>query len=122
MIVGPMRQRKADQATGNQARREVMMSTTRRLILRRYRTQTIEFGPRSLEAIYRGEMTNYSMRGMRFASPVAMPQGERIWIRSASGQKPLDSDLPGAKINAVVCWCRAEPKADAPVFSIGVNF
>lgn len=95
---------------------------TRRLTLRRYQTYAVEFGPRALKARYEGEIDNYSVRGMQFTSPVPMDRGDRIWIRAVNGQKPFAKSLSGSKIDAVVCWCHAEPKSLSPIFTIGVNF
>jgi|GEM_PF-3367077 len=99
-----------------------MPPKTRRLTLRRYQTYAIEFGPRAFKARYKGKIDNYSVHGMQFTSPVAMDQGDSIWISAVNGQKPFANSPNGGKINAVVCWCHAKPTSPNPAFIVGVNF
>jgi hypothetical protein len=67
-------------------------------------------------------MSDYSIRGMQFRSPVKMARGEQIWIRNTEPDEQRNVRRPPAAIKAVVRWCRSANGPDTPGFSVGVIF
>ena len=99
-----------------------MLPHTRRNVLRRYLARPIEFNRRAHGRCHRGQISDYSINGMQFRSPVAMTRGERIWIRTDVSDRRSDGKRSPAAIQAVVCWCSDDKKPDTSGFSVGVTF